>query len=152
MFNQQTMLDQWIHYKLRSGYYRLKQACLQEYLFKVNLDAGNFAFVRFSCEPNNELRLNWREEWPSDLDHQYVEQLHTAICSGVLDASFSSNINPYLGCSLTLTTIKWSDAGSSEGTFYTAAKFAMRDLITTQAWDFVNRKTAQITTKLDLPT
>jgi hypothetical protein len=140
--NYKTALESWLNHRLSSsfGYYKLQESCIQEYQFKRNWDASNFAYVQFKCEPAEELSVNWSEEWPQTLDNSEIENLHTSILGGILDAIYCAENGPHHGCALTLIKILWVDAGSSQKAFYLAAKRAMHELISQRTWHMVLQK------------
>ena len=138
--NQTSILENWLNAKsAEKNFYKLEEDCAQEYEFKGRQwgHHSNYACVEFYCQSAMELSFSSHADWPSTLPADYITQLESAICQGIVDGLMSESIYPYRGCSLLLTKVTWDDVMSSEAAFYIAAKHAMRELISTGKWRIV---------------
>jgi elongation factor G-like protein len=59
------------------------------------------------------------------------------IAAGIVEGLLSHHY-PYRGCRVILIAIGWDDVSSSEVAFYRAARAAMEELRTADAWELVS--------------
>jgi hypothetical protein len=132
--NTQELLAIWRDRKLQRHFYKLVTPFETEYKFQKQTNHGHFAFVRFNCNPANDLSFRVADDaWPSTLPPSYRPIIEFAIEEGIVDALFCS-LNPHRGCQIVLTNIGWNDIDSNEAAFYNAAKMAIENLLTKGNW------------------
>ena len=98
---------------------------------------STYAFVRFACEPADDLSFEARASWPSTLSEDYCLELERAIAEAVADVLFEG-VYQHTGCAVTLIDVRFDEICSSVASFMLATKCAMQELLT-HKWKAVIR-------------
>ena len=127
--NFDEILSGWRHWKSRIGARRLAAPCgvQHEYQGKQWGHPSTYAFVRFECEPAEELIFEMHAKWPPHLTSDYRRLLYDAMSAAIVDVLVATD-DRYTGCSLSCVEVRWNDVTSSEFAFYLATRTAMNAL------------------------
>ena len=138
--NQAEVLALWLNSKQARDFYRLTQSEVVEFEFeKFHSGHLSYGFLRFECEPSDQLDFQRIAAWPEHLGDAYKHELDLAVIEGMVEGLFMDSLYPYLGCRLKCVGIGWQNAYSTEYAFYKAALSAMKELRSNREWKIVIR-------------
>jgi len=125
--------------KYSRNFYRLESSTHVEHEFRHPHfgHPSTYAFVRFACDPADDLSFEARASWPSTVRDDYRLELERAIAEAVADVLLEG-LYQHTGCAVTLTDIRYDEICSSVASFMWATKSAMQELLTRQ-WKIVIR-------------
>jgi hypothetical protein len=82
---------------------------------------STYAFVRFACNPANDLSFEARTSWPSTVPDDYRPQVERAMAEAVADVVLE-RLYQHTDCTVTLIDVRYDEIGSSVAAFTSAAK------------------------------
>lgn len=129
--------------KRSRNFYRLASSTQVEHEFRHPHfgHPSTYAFVRFACDPADDLSFESRTSWPSTVSDDYRPELERAIAEAVADVLLEG-LYQHTGCAITLINVRYDEIGSSVAAFMRAANSAMRELLTRE-WKVVIRPEKQ---------
>jgi hypothetical protein len=125
--------------KYSRNFYRFESSTHVEHEFRHPHfgHPSTYAFVRFACDPADDLSFEARASWPSTVPADYRLELERAIAEAVADVLLEG-LYQHTGCAVTLIEIRYDEICSSVASFMWATKSAMQELLTRQ-WKVVIR-------------
>ena len=135
--NQDEILFGWLNSKQTHNFYRLVEPKSVSNEFKaIPGGRSNYGFLKFQCEPADELSFQRIANWPDSLPPDYQKSLDIAVNEGIAESLFMG-LYPHIGCLLQCVDIVWNEIESNEWAFYRAALGAMEELKSTGQWKIV---------------
>ncbi len=137
---QNLIIENWKNSKFNdSNFFKLQASESIEYEYRTRFGhPSTYAFVKFFCEPSEELNFSSNDAWDSSLSSNYIKALEKAICEALVDVLISGTMYSYRGCSVILQKTKCDDVSSSEFSFYKATKIAFEQLLKDGNWKIVS--------------
>lgn len=136
-FTEAQMLDLWRAGKIRRNLYRLEVPVTVEHEFQGAQwgHPSTYAFVRFECQPADELSFASAAHWPDSIPEAEQDSLHRGVAEGIVDGLMRA-MYPHRGVAIRLVDCRYDEICSSVMSFHHATVCAMETLLKS-AWTIV---------------
>jgi hypothetical protein len=137
--NEGELLSNWAEQKLSTNYQRLIEPLEVEFEFcRAIGHPSQYALVRLSANPADQLSLEFEVDWPKEFDVIYTLRIKHSIGEAAVDGLLSSSVfSPFRGCDLRLIKFGWHEVSGSEASVRIATTHAIEKLRKEGKWEEV---------------